>query len=59
MYIIIDKNTGVVLYGSAIELDNSPENEIAIPFEEGMNVTENSIYDFKTKTFYENQTTES
>jgi hypothetical protein len=53
MYIIIDKNTGKVLYGSAIELTNLPENETAILLKEGMTVTENSIYNFKTETFYE------
>lgn len=55
MYIIVDKNTGAVLYGSAIELNDLPENEIAILFEEGMTVTEKSIYDFKTNIFYEQE----
>lgn len=53
MYIILDKNTGEVLYGSAVLLEDMRENEIIIPLPTDYQITENSIYNFETKSFYE------
>jgi hypothetical protein len=51
MKTIIDKNTGKVLYATAIELELI-ENEIAIDelLTENM---ENPYFDFETKVFYD------
>lgn len=53
MYIILDKNTGEVLYGSAVLLEDMKEEEIIIPLPNDYEITPNSIYDFKTGNFYE------
>jgi len=51
MKTIIDKNTGKVLYATAIELELI-ENEIAID-ELLTEVMENPFFNFKTRTFYD------
>ncbi len=50
MKTIIDKNTGKVLYATAIELELI-ENEIAID-ELLTEVSENPFFNFETRTFY-------
>lgn len=52
MKTIIDKNTGQMLYCSAIEVDLQ-ENEIAID-ELLTEVFENPYFDFQTRSFYDN-----
>lgn len=56
MNIIVEKATGIVLYASLIDLD-LPETQEAIPLPTDYQITPNSIYNFETKSFYENQTT--
>jgi hypothetical protein len=51
MKTIIDKNTGKVLYATAIELELI-ENEIAID-ELLTEVMENPFFNFETRTFYD------
>lgn len=53
MYIILDKNTGEVLYGSAVLLEDMKKQEIIIPLPTDYEITPNSIYNFETQTFYE------
>ena len=48
--IIVDKTTGKVI-GSRADIDNLPENEIAI-LESLTEIMDNPHYNFKTKKFY-------
>jgi hypothetical protein len=52
MNIIVDKQTGAVLYASLIDLD-LPETQDAIPSPNDYEITPNSVYNFETQTFYE------
>ena len=56
MTIVVNKETGEVLYGSVIKLEPK-ENEVHIEHDEDYNFV-NGYYNFETKEFYEGATQE-
>lgn len=53
MRVVVNNLTGKVLYGSNVDIEVG-ENETLIEVDENQHqITENSIYNFKTETFYE------